>query len=150
MDLPVSCRRKGMQMFFWKKNEDPWDIAPGKRKAAPAAQRQEKKEPTEEKDVEEKAPVCPWCGAEMVRGYLTSGRGGVFLQNEEPDWSAALGAVSGVSLARDGGMLTGLYAPCWQCKHCRKLVAEIPGERGPNYVWKNGKVVLPAEEGETL
>lgn len=49
----------------------------------------------------------------------------------------------------DGGMFTGLYAPCWQCKPCRKLVADIPGERGPNYVWKNGKVVLPEEEGET-
>ena len=136
-------------MFFRKKSEDPWDIDPNKRKVTPAAPQEEVKaaeEPPEE--TAEEAPACPWCGKAMIRGYLRSGNGGVFLWDDEPGWSAALGDM-GLPIARDGGMLAGLYAPCWQCKPCRKLVADIPGERRPNYVWKNGKVVLPEEEGET-
>jgi hypothetical protein len=136
-------------MFFRKKSEDPWDIDPNKKKAAPAAPQEEVKAAEElPEETTEEAPACPWCGKAMIRGYLRSGNGGVFLWDDEPGWSAALGDM-GLPIARDGGMLAGLYAPCWQCKPCRKLVADIPGERRPNYVWKNGKVVLPEEEGET-
>lgn len=137
-------------MFFRKKSEDPWDVDPNKKKAAPAAPQEEVKaaeEPTEE--TIEEAPVCPWCGEKMLRGYLQAYRGGIWLRDEEPGWTSMLGDVNGVSIARDGGTMAGLYAPCWQCKLCRKVVADIPRKSGPNYVWKNGKVVLPEDEGET-
>ena len=134
-------------MAFWKKSEDPWDIDPNRKKATPVAPRPEVTEAAEEPP--EEAPVCPWCGKAMIRGYLHSGKGGVFLRDDEPGWTAALGDMGGLPIAREGGMLAGLYASCWQCKSCRKLVADIPVERRPNYVWKNGKVVLPEEEGET-
>ena len=137
-------------MFFRKKSEDPWDIDPNKRKVTPAAPQEEVKAAEElPEETTEEAPACPWCGKEMIRGYLRSGKGGIFLRDDEPYWTGALGDMGGLPIAREGGMLAGLYASCWQCKSCRKLVADIPGERRPNYVWKNGKVVLPEEEGET-
>jgi len=137
-------------MAFWKKSEDPWDIDPNKRKKAVAPQTEvtETEEAEAPAEAKEDAPACPWCGKEMIRGYLRSGKGGIFLRDDEPYWTGALGDMGGLPIAREGGMLAGLYASCWQCKSCRKLVADIPGERRPNYVWKNGKVVLPEEEGE--
>lgn len=136
-------------MAFWKKSEDSWDIDPNRRKKTviPQAEVTGLEEAESPAEAEEEATACPWCGKAMIRGYLQSGRGGVFLRDEEPGGTTALGDM-GLPIARDGGALAGLYAPCWQCKPCRKLVADIPGERRPNYVWKNGKVVLPEEEGE--
>ena len=79
-------------MFFRKKSEDPWDIDPNKRKVTPAAPQEEVKAAEElPEETTEEAPACPWCGKEMIRGYLRSGKGGIFLRDDEPYWTGALG-----------------------------------------------------------
>ena len=77
-------------MAFWKKSEDPWDIAPDQRRTASEP---EEKEPglldslredwdamqaaRQEKREKLRLPPekCPWCGEDMEQGFLMSGRG---------------------------------------------------------------------------
>lgn len=146
-------------MAFWKKSEDPWDIDPEKKKKASIAvvetepeyeQETEgflagifKKKPAEE-EVEESL-ICPWCGQKMTKGYLLGGRDRLRLSDQKP--TAFLGSLGHdtIDFSDEGFLVT--HKSCWQCKTCRKLVADIPEpETGPNYVREGGKVNLPEEE----
>ena len=146
-------------MAFWKKSEDPWDIDPEKKKKAPIAVvemgtecEQEtdgflagifKKKPAEE--AVEESLICPWCGQKMTKGYLLGGRDRLRLSDQKP--TAFLGSLGHdtIDFSDEGFLVT--HKSCWQCKTCRKLVADIPEpETGPNYVWEGGKVDLPEEE----
>lgn len=136
-------------MAFWKKkSEDPWDIDPN-RKREPVMfyerdpEPQPEPEPITKKDeglampettVEqgtsagqeepEEAPVCPWCGEKMMRAYIIGGRDRPRLSDEKP--SAFLGVLGQETLdfSDDGFWVT--HKSCWQCKPCRKVVADIP------------------------
>lgn len=146
-------------MAFWKKSEDPWDIDPEKKEKAPIAVvemetecEQEtdgflagifKKKPAEE--AVEESLICPWCGQKMTKGYLLGGRDRLRLSDQKP--TAFLGSLGHdtIDFSDEGFLVT--HKSCWQCKTCRKLVADIPEpETGPNYVWEGGKVDLPEEE----
>lgn len=144
-------------MPFWKKSEDPWDIDPEKRKrepvsvfeAEPEAQQEpegffteiaemfkKKEEPAEE------PPVCPWCGKLMERAYIVGGRDRLRLSDQKP--TAFLGSLGhDIIEFNDEGFLA-THKSCWQCRDCRKVVADIlEPAAGPNYVWEEGKVKLP-------
>ena len=77
-------------MAFWKKSEDPWDIAPDQRRTAPEpaekapglldtlrgdwdAMRAEWQETRE--SLKLPPEKCPWCGKDMEQGFLMGGRG---------------------------------------------------------------------------
>ncbi len=54
---------------------------------------------------EPNAPMhCPWCGGEMVRGYLSSGRDAVYFSEEKP------GMVEYLSRLAPAGQRGRLYA----------------------------------------
>ena len=146
-------------MAFWKKSEDPWDIDPEKKKKAPIAVVEMetecvletegvlagsfKKNPAEEAG--EESLICPCCGQKMTKGYLLGGRDRLRLSDQKP--TAFLGSLGHdtVDFSDEGFLVT--HKSCWQCKTCRKLVADIPEpETGPNYVWVGEKVNLPEEE----
>ena len=149
-------------MALWKKSEDPWDIDPEKRRGAPTVYEQETEQEKaglldelkswnearkEKKEAEASRPAekCPWCGGEMVQGYLYGDRG-VWWAPGKPDWKTALIGPSGEAarLDLDGGIFTS-HRDCWFCEACRRLIADVPEQPGPNYIYENGKVVLPEE-----
>ena len=123
-------------MAFWKKHEDPWEIDPEKRRreAVPVFEQEpeteeapaEKKWPWQKKKEPEEVPpeTCPWCGRPMERAYLYSGRDKLRLCSEKPSafWGA-MGADT-VELCDEGFWVT--HKSCWQCKSCRKVVADFP------------------------
>ena len=144
-------------MAFWKKkSEDPWDLDPNRPKksvAAPVpAEEPERTIPPWVHQAERPDPIpCPWCGEPMEWGNLYAARGGsgggAFLQWREGEHKEFLD-----SLRFTGRMVNmGWYEEAWYCGTCRKLVldAGLAMERaGPNYVWKDGKVVFPEEQEE--
>ena len=135
-------------MAFWKKkSEDPWDLDPNRKREpvlfyerdpepqpepAPLAKETgladpertaEQKGPAGQEEPEE-APICPWCGEKMVRAYIIGGRDRPRLSDEKP--SAFLGVLGQETVAfSDEGFWT-THKSCWQCKPCRKLVADLP------------------------
>lgn len=129
-------------MAFWrKKSEDPWDIDPSrKRETTMFYERDPEPQPTSmpeeglampelavEKETQEnveEAPICPWCGQEMMRAYIIGGRDRPRLSDEKP--TALLGTFGYETLdfSDDGFFVT--HKSCWQCKPCRKVVADIP------------------------
>ena len=133
-------------MAFWKKkSEDPWDIDPNRKRETtlfyerdpepqPAFAPERKEESglatpqtvNESDAVEEPeiGPECPWCGEKMVRAYIIGGRDRPRLSDEKP--SAFLGVLGQETMAfSDEGFWT-THKSCWQCKPCRKLVADLP------------------------
>ena len=156
-------------MAFWKKkSEDPWDMAPNRKREPvmyyeqeieppPAAEPQGKEdgglampEMTAEPDGQEEpeeAPVCPWCGEKMVRAYIVGGRDRPRLTDRKP--TAFLGILGYETLDfSDDGFLT-THKSCWQCKPCRKVVADIP-EPLPedSFACWDGNPVAPLNSGE--
>lgn len=122
-------------MAFWKKSEDPWDIDPEKRRrqTVPVYEPEPEEPPAKEKwwpwqkkqEPEEVVPeTCPWCGKPMDRGYLCSGRDRLQLSDQKP--SALLGTMMAdtVELWEEDFWVS--YKSCWQCKACRKVIADIP------------------------
>lgn len=142
-------------MAFWKKkSEDPWDIDPNRQKKVTASSAPEE-EPervippwVHKSEIPEPIP-CPWCGKPMEWGNLYASRGGhgggSFLQWREGEHKGFLD-----SLRFTGRMVTmGWYEEAWYCETCQKLVLDAGlamKNAGPNYVWENGKVKVPAEE----
>ena len=146
-------------MAFWKKSEDPLDVAPEKRKRQqttiyeeepPAEEKKEwnppwKKEKTEV--MEEPSMVCPWCGETMTKGYLTSGRDTVVLGEQKPTALFGMAFIDTITITDEGFMPS--YKTCWYCKPCRKLVVDVPEpSSGPNYVWDGASIQIPDEEKE--
>lgn len=138
-------------MAFWKKSEDPWDVDPAKKKQQfgsafgaeepkegekgflesireEVADWQEKKKAAAEAEANMPPPVCPWCGRSMTRVYLLGGRDRLRLSDQKP--TAFLGSLghNTIEFNEEGFMAT--YKACWQCKPCRKLVADVPEQQG--------------------
>lgn len=152
-------------MAFWrKKSEDPWDIDPSrKRESTMCYERDPEPQPTPmpeeglampelevEKETQEnveEAPICPWCGQEMMRAYIIGGRDRPRLSDEKP--TALLGTFGYETLdfSDDGFFVT--HKSCWQCKPCRKVVADIP-EPVPedSFVRWDGNPVAPPSADE--
>ena len=145
-------------MAFWKKkSEDPWDLDPTRPKkpvaVSASAKEPERTIPPWAHKAEKPDPIpCPWCGEPMEWGNLYASKGGgsgagSFLQWREGEHKGFLD-----SLRFTGRMVNmGWYEEAWYCETCRKLVldAGLAMERaGPNYVWKDGKVVFPGEHEE--
>lgn len=143
-------------MAFWKKSEDPWDVDParerekrerepvespldtlrdwnqGRRARAAARQAEWEAQPKE---------VCPWCGKEMERGYMVSGKGAL---TWTPGWMTARSAWVGpprevrersLRVDDEGGFIT--YKTVWYCEGCEKMVIDAKGMRRINepYTW---------------
>lgn len=138
-------------MAFWKKSEDPWDVDParererreredrepmenpldtlrdwneGRRARAAARQAEREAQPKE---------VCPWCGKEMERGYMVSGKGPL---TWTPGWRTARSAWIGppkearerrLRVDDEGGLTT--YKTVWYCGDCEKMVIDAKGMR---------------------
>lgn len=132
-------------MAFWKKSEDPWDRKPEKQRTATAPRELEPPSPKPEAELPAPMMACPWCGSPMLKGELRStGRGlAGMCWNEGPSRSflESFGATD-----QPGRLELGISEDAWYCAACRKLVLDVGAalkRGGPNYVWKNGKVVVP-------
>ena len=62
--------------------------------------------------------VCPWCGGEMVRGYLRGDRG-IYWAERKP---GLFGDTEGVQVDTEGSFFS--YRTSWHCPACRKLVLD--------------------------
>ncbi len=73
---------------------------------------------------------CPWCGGEMVHGYISFGRDAAVWTPERP--GRVLGTLKAKERVRLGG---GFFDPPtvgWFCRACRKLAVDLPEpEDGP-------------------
>ena len=126
-------------MAFWKKSEDPWDIAPDQRRTtsepaekapglldtlrgdwdAMQAEWQEKREklrlPPEK---------CPWCGEDMEQGFLMGGRG-VFWYRGIPNIKTSLfGAPNEDTIRVDTEGFLNTYHTAWYCSVCKKMTVD--------------------------
>lgn len=137
-----------MSVAFWKKSEDPWEQRPEKKKAGPAPQEAQAPPWVHVKEAPA-AMVCPWCGEPMLWGNLfSSGRslGMTWEEGREKSFLESFGVDD-----RTKRLELGRSEEAWYCTECRRLVLDIDTamkSAGPNYVWKNGKVVFPEEEAE--
>lgn len=130
-------------MPFWKKNEDPWDIDPEKRRRPPAAEdggageaapgllEQVKawNETRKRRKLEAVPPSipCPWCGKEMETGYLSSGRGVWWAPGRPGGWAKWISPDMEEGACRvdtEGTLFP--YQTAWYCADCRRLAVEIP------------------------
>ena len=143
-------------MPFWKKSEDPWDLDPAKERAKQEREplenpldtlrewNEERRAKAAAKQAELEAQpreVCPWCGREMERGYMVSGRGDLIWR---PGWMTARSAWIGPpkevrerSLrVNDEGDFTP-YKTVWYCGDCEKMVIDAKGMRRVSepYTW---------------
>ena len=131
-------------MAFWKKSEDPWDRKPKKKPAAPVPAPEppawaQVKQPPEPMN-------CPWCGKEMLSGFLYGGGRGSMQWREGP----CRGGLDAMRFTGRKIDLGGSEA-AWYCTDCRKVTIDIEGmleKAGPNYVWKDGKP-CPVEEEDS-
>lgn len=63
---------------------------------------------------------CPWCGADMVKGYLRGGRDGTRWYHEKPKF---LSFPSGsVDILNEGELSS--YKTTWHCQKCHKMVLD--------------------------
>ena len=128
-------------MAFWKKSEDSWDIDPDERRLAsePAekapglldtlrgdwdamrAEWQEKREklrlPPEK---------CPWCGKDMLGGYLYTGRDAIVWARKRPGFLSV--DKERLRIDDEGGVFSS-YKTAWRCESCEKLVLDTTGMR---------------------
>ena len=159
-------------MAFWKKSEDPWDIDPEKRR------RQQEKawKQAEERDLQgdearqeeesfgeligslfrkkEQTPPqarsCPWCQKEMTLGYITAGNGVALWQDWKPTALNIPPKDSERFSIMDEEPLINRYCTAWYCRDCKKITLDVSdASAGPNYVWENGKVKLPEQQGDS-
>ena len=146
-------------MAFWKKkSEDPWDMDPNRRREPATfyerdpepqsepvadAERMKGTEAAAEQNQTEEAPVCPWCGKNMVRAYLLGGRDMLRLADQRPHafWGS-LGHEK-TYLGDNTDFLGGNYQSCWQCKPCYKLVIDVPRPTASNGGWESGTDSVP-------
>ncbi|WP_312279144.1 PF20097 family protein [Oscillibacter sp.] len=79
---------------------------------------------------------CPWCGGDMVKGYLWGGRG-VYWQKKKPGFFSNGFSVETVDVSESGDLGSMGYKTMWHCEACRKMVTDIRdlnpplGERKP-------------------
>ena len=159
-------------MAFWKKSEDPWDIDPNKRKSTPSfeteasqpaekgffesiredftAWKEAKQAAAETEDTIPPETFCPWCGKPMVWGNLyCNGRtyGMIWEEGQKKSFLEAFGTDNQTKCLN-----LGYSEEAWYCTECQKLILDIQAamsRSGPNYIWKDGKIVFPKEEEKT-
>ncbi len=74
---------------------------------------------------------CPWCGGDMIKGYLWGGRG-VMWQKKKPGFFSAGGLFSDtVNMSEEGDFTWTGYKIMWHCEACRKMVTDIRGLNPP-------------------
>lgn len=140
-------------MAFWKRGEDPWEIDPAKERER---REREDREPIEtpldtlrewrEKRraeaaaqeaawAAEPAEKCPWCGKDMERGYLITGRGGiVWTPGRMTGRAAWIGPPKEVRERRlrvDNEGFLATYKTTWYCPDCEKMVLDAAGLLSP-------------------
>jgi len=76
----------------------------------------------DEKSEEPEGPPekCPWCGADMVKGYLRGGRDGVRWYREKPRLFS-IPSMS-VDMLNEGGLA--MYKTVWHCEKCHKMTLD--------------------------
>lgn len=154
-------------MAFWEKSEDPWDIDPAKRKREQTTW----SVPQEVSGLEEngedesflsevaglfkKKPdpienlpdmVCPWCGKEMTKGYLTGGRDMIRWSAEKPGAVFGSAFLDTVDIQSEGVLSN--YKTSWYCASCRRLVVDVPEPPADTFAW-DGNPPSPSAEEET-
>ena len=154
-------------MAFWKKSEDPWDIDPEKRKRNHEATTFETAEEPEngetdegllaeiaglfkkkaEEEPEQPPMICPWCGQEMVKSYLTGGRDNVVLTEEKPGAFLGTTFMETTLISDEGGW--GSYKSCWHCVSCRKLVVDVPEKKEESFGWDDNPTSSDTTEQQT-
>ncbi|WP_369282914.1 PF20097 family protein [Oscillibacter sp. GMB15532] len=78
---------------------------------------------------------CPWCGGDMVKGYLWGGRG-IYWQEKKPGFFSSGFSAETVDVSEPGDFGC-QYKIMWHCEACRKMVTDIQnlnpplGERKP-------------------
>ncbi len=133
-------------MAFWKKNEDPWDWDPSKKRPAPRpaepqeprenpidalkSWNEERKAKAKEKEEARRFPPepCPWCGKDMEQGFLLGGRDGVrwYPGIYKTDPLRGLDSTGKIDVLDEGGLWHGLYKTTWLCRDCKKAVFHMP------------------------
>ena len=75
-----------------------------------------------EKSEEPEGPPekCPWCGGDMVKGYLRGGRDGARWYLEKPKFLTI--PTMSVDMLNEGGLET--YKTTWHCQKCHKMVLD--------------------------
>ncbi|MET0017711.1 PF20097 family protein [Oscillibacter sp.] len=76
----------------------------------------------DEKPEEPEGPPekCPWCGGDMVKGYLQGGRDSVYWRPDMPKF-LTIPSVS-VSMLNEGKLYS--YKTVWHCEKCHKMVLD--------------------------
>lgn len=148
-------------MALWKKHEDPWDIDPAKARRE-RERRQEREESgslldslrewkegrearAAEREAElaaEPAERCPWCGKDMERGYLSTGKGGlIWTPGRMTTRSAWIGPPKEVRerqlrVDNEGDFAT--WKTAWYCPDCQKMTIDAAGLQAPGSFWADG------------
>ena len=126
-------------MSFWKKSEDPWDIAPNERR--PATEPEEKgpglldslredwdamQAVRHEKREKLRLPPekCPWCGKDMEQGFLMGGRGIVWYRGIPAGKALWIrpGNEDIIRVDTEGFWTT--YHTAWYCPDCKKMTID--------------------------
>lgn len=63
---------------------------------------------------------CPWCGGDMVKGYLRGGQDGVSWHPDKPKF-LSIPSIS-VDILNEGELL--MYKTTWHCQKCHKMVLD--------------------------
>ena len=150
-------------MAFWKKNEDPWDIDPEKKRRETVSYFETEETVSEEapkesffsglfkkkeEPVEEETPVpCPYCGELMKKGYLKGGRDNVHWTETKPGFLSGLDEA--LLISDEGGLLTASYKTSYMCESCRKLIVDVPEPPETNYAWDYETPRADMEQEET-
>lgn len=155
-------------MVFWKKSEDPWDIDPAREREKREREREPMENPLDAlrdwnegrrakaaaKQAELEArpkEVCPWCGKEMERGYVASGKGDLIWR---PGWMTARSAWVGpprevrersLRVDDEGDFIS--YKTVWYCGDCEKMVIDAKGMRRVSepYAWPDSPAAKELE-----
>lgn len=133
-------------MPFWKKSDDPWDVDPAKQREKRDREplenpldtlrdwNEERKARAAAKQAELEAlprEACPWCGKEMERGYMVSGKGRIIWR---PGWMTARSTWVGpprevrersLRVDDEGDFIS--YKTVWYCGDCEKMVIDAKG-----------------------
>ena len=150
-------------MAFWKKNEDPWDIDPEKKRWETVSYFETEETVSEEapkesffsglfkkkeEPVEEETPVpCPYCGEVMKKGYLKGGRDNVHWTETKPGFLSGLDEA--LLISDEGGLLTAAYKTSYMCESCRKLIVDVPEPQVTYSAWDGNLPSQTEQEEET-
>ena len=70
--------------------------------------------------------TCPWCGKDMLGGYLYTGRDAIVWARKRPGFLSVDKERLRIDAA--GGVFSS-YKTAWRCESCEKLVLDTTGMR---------------------